>query len=311
MEVAIEKYARLGMVHHMLYPACMTDPDDHVRTLSEFVKRNDIETFDCCLPYGAERQQKLIRAIRDGGKTDIAFATHLYPARKISFASMLSQEQAQARMIVEDMVRQAAAIGATGFVFPSCGPRPSEARPENYLAFREFLKWLCDKLAQHNITALLEPFDMTIDKCFLYGPTPECMALIESLKPDVSNLAIELDVAHLPLMGENFTDAIRTCAPHLARVHIGNCVLRDRNHPRYGDTHPPVGYDAGEIDVPELVEILTALLDVGFLSTAHRGSLLLEMTPWPGKTAEETVADSMSRLHRAWQMVPEPVFTGK
>ncbi len=311
MQEKIEKYARLGMVHHMLYPACMTDPDDHVKTMTEFVKRTDIETFDCCLPYGRERQEKLIAAVRNCGKTDIAFATHLYPARKISFASPLSQDQAQARMIVEDMVRQAAAIGATGFVFPSCGPRPSEATPENYKAFKEFLKWLCDKLAQHHITALLEPFDMTIDKCFLYGPTPECMALIESHKPQVNNLAIELDVAHLPLMGEKFTDAIRTCAPSLARVHIGNCVLRDRNHHRYGDTHPPVGYEAGEIDVPQLVEILSALLEVGFLNTANRGSLLLEMTPWPGKSAEETVADSMSRLRRAWELVSEPVLSGR
>lgn len=305
MQKSLNQFARLGMVHHMLYPACMTDPDDHVRTLTQFVQRNDIETFDCCLPYGQQRQEQLIKAIRCCGKTDIVFATHLYPARKISFASPLSQDQAQARMIVEDLIRQAVAIGASGFIFPSCGPRPSQATSENYAAFADFLKWLCPLLASHGMTAQLEPFDMEIDKCFLYGPTAKCVDLIESLRPEISNLRIELDVAHLPLMGEDITEAIHTVAPYLSRVHLGNCVLKDKSHPRYGDTHPPVGYEAGEIDIPELVIALTALLEVGFLNEENRGSLLLEMTPWPGKTAEETVADSMRRLHKAWELVPE------
>lgn len=51
------------------------------------------------------------------------------------------------------------------------------------------------KLAPFNITALLEPFDIEIDKKFLYGPTEKCVELIESLQPDCSNFAIELDVA--------------------------------------------------------------------------------------------------------------------
>ena len=41
-------------------------------------------------------------------------------------------------------------------------------------------------------------------------------------------------------------------------------------------------------------EILGLLLEVGFLSPEHRGNLLLEMTPWPGKTVEETIADSFA-----------------
>jgi hypothetical protein len=80
-------------------------------------------------------------------------------------------------------------------------------------------------------------------------------------------------------------------------------VLQDKTHPRYGDTHPPIGYPGGEIDVPELVGILRSLLDVGFLNTDTRGDLLIEMTPWPGKTVEETVQDGFERLEQAWEMV--------
>jgi len=299
----IRECARLGLVHHMLYRQSLTDPDEHARTLEAFVARDDIETFDCCLPYGDDRRRRLIAAIRGSGKEQIAFATHLYPQRKLPFTSPSYSEQAQVRMIVADMVDQAAAIGATGFVFPSGGPPPGEAADEHHEAFADFCRWLCGRLKPHGIAAMLEPFDTEIDKKYLYGPTAKCVALIESLGPEVDNLGIELDVAHLPLMGEGFADAIRTVAGRLKRVHLGNCVLADKTHPRYGDTHPPIGFDGGEIDTPETTEILRALLDAGFLNNQDRGCLVIEMTPWPGKTVEETITDNMARLSRAWRDV--------
>lgn len=303
MKESITQYARLGLVHHMLYPRCMEDPDDHVRTLSEFARRSDIETFDCCLPYGEQRREKLIPLIRDCGKEHITYATHLFPLGKIGFSSPAPHEQAQIRMIIEDMVEVAEAIGATGFIFASGQPSPSEATARHYEAFADFVRWLCGRLSERGMVAMLEPFDTDVDKRFLYGPTERCVDLIESLRPEVDNLQIELDVAHLPLMGEGFEEAIRTVAPHLGRVHLGNCVLADPGHPRYGDTHPPVGYSPGEIDVPQITTILETLLEVGFLDREERGDLVVEMTPWPGWSVEETVRDSFRRVREAWRSV--------
>ena len=303
MLTPLTQYARLGLVHHMLYPDCGEYPADHVRTLKALATRRDMETFDCCLPYDPAARAELIPALCACGKADITFATHFFPLRKISFCSTSLPEQAQARMIVQDMVEQAAAIGATGFIFASGGPSPADATPAHRTMFRDFCRWLCAELRPHGIMAMLEPFDMTVDKKFLYGPTAECVALIESLAPEIGNLGIELDVAHLPLMGESFEHAIRVAAPHLKRVHLGNCVLRDTSHPRYGDTHPPMGYPGGEIDVPELAGILRLLLEVGFLNRETRGNLIIEMTPWPGKSVEATIADGFQRLNAAWEAV--------
>ncbi len=306
MREPITNYARLGLVHHMLYPDCGGHPDKHVPTLKALAQRDDIETFDCCLPYEPAAREELISILHDCGKTDVTFATHFFPLRKISFCSTSIPEQAQTRMIVKDMVECAAATGATGFIFASGGPSPDQAKPAHHAAFADFCRWLCNELKPHGITALLEPFDMTIDKKFLYGPTAECVDLIESLQPDVDNLAIELDMAHLPLMGEIFADAIRAVALYLQRVHLGNCVLQ-QSDPRYGDTHPPIGCPGGEIDVPQLKEILQTLLDVGFLNREQRGNLVIEMTPWPGQSVEETIADSFERLNKAWKNLNAPI----
>lgn len=303
MKDDIREYARLGLVHHMLFPECMMDPDDHVRTLKEFLTRDDIETLDFCLPYGEKRRDQLIPLIRDCGKEDIAFATHLFPLSKSGFGTPIPAEQAQARMIAADMIESAAAAGATGFIFASGKPSARDATPDHYSAFADFCRWLCGKLKPYGVTALLEPFDTIVDKKYLYGSTEQCMKLIESLCPEVDNLGIELDMGHLPLMGESFSSAIRTVTPNLKRVHLGNCVLRDKSHPFFGDTHPPIGFPPGEIDVPEVTEILRTLIETGFLDRQNRGSMLIEMTPWPGKSVEETVKDSFGRLENAWNRV--------
>lgn len=302
MKAEIKDYAKIGLVHHLLYPRCTEDPDDHVKTLTEFIKRNDIETFDCCLPYGRSRRKRLISAIRDSAK-EVVYATHLFPLQKISFASICPQEQGLIRVVLNDQIEVAKAIGASGFIFASGADVAESERPKAQEAFAEFCRWLCVELKPHGITALLEPFDRTIDKKFLYGPINECVELMQSLEPEVDNLGIELDVAHLPIMGETFEHAIKSSAPYLKRVHLGNCVLQDKSSPWYGDQHPPMGIKCGEIDIPELTEILNLLLATGYLNKENRGALVLEMRPMPDCSVEDTVSDSMNRLQKAWEMV--------
>ncbi|MCX6984680.1 MAG: sugar phosphate isomerase/epimerase [Lentisphaerae bacterium] len=302
MKNDIREYAKLGLVHHMLYPECGDDPEDHVKTLLEFIKRTDIETFDCCLPYGEEYRQRLIPSIRECGKA-ITFAIHFYPLRRLPLAAKTAPEHIQTWVIIDDMIAQAVAIGAESFIFGAGTPSFYDAKQEDFSAFDSFCYELCIKLKSHDITALLEPFDMDIDKKFLYGPIDDCVRLAQRITAKHDNFGFELDMAHLPLMREDFSSAIRRTAPYLKRVHLGNCVLKNTTNPRWGDTHPPIGFDGGEIDVPELVTILRALLDCGFLNRKKRGNLLVEMTPFPGKTVDFTVADNFARVEKAWRQL--------
>ena len=301
MREDIRKFAKLGLVHHLLYPRCTVDPDYHLRTLLEFAARKEIEVLDCCVPYGEERRKKAISALKDCGK-EITYAMHLFPLRKISLGSTCPQEQGLARLVIKDQIEVAAAAGAARFIFASGADMPRD-RPSAKKAFSDFCRWFCPELKLYGMTALLEPFDRTFDKKYLYGPTSECVELIESLKPEVDNLALELDVAHLPLMHESFPDAFQTAGPNLKYVHLGNCIKKDASHPWCGDFHPPIGIDGGEIDIPELAGILRICLDIGYLNAENRGRLVLEMQPFPGKTVDETVQDNLQRLEKAWKLV--------
>lgn len=300
MKGDLREYAKLGLVHHMLYPECAQSAELHVKTLLEFIRRTDIETFDCCLPRGEEFRRELVPAIRECNKS-VCFAIHFYPLRTLPLAAKTPADHARCWTILDDMIDQAASIGAEGFIFGAGTPSYFDASAEDFAAFDRFCDELCGKLKGHGITAMLEPFDMDIDKKFLYGPIDECVKLARRITADHDNFGFELDMAHLPLMREDFGSAIRRCAPYLKRVHLGNCVLKDRNNLRWGDTHPPIGFAGGEIDVPELAVILRELLDCGFLDKSRRGDLLVEMTPFPGKSVDFTVADNFHRLEEAWR----------
>ena len=297
----IRKYAKIGLVHHLLYPDCTKDPDYHTDTLLKFIQRKDIETFDCFMPFGSERRKKIINGIKSTGK-EVAYSLHAFPLRKISLASLDPQEQELTKFILADQIDAAAAIGATGFVFASGADLP-EDRTGAKNSLKDFCIWFCLKLQSHGIDALLEPFDRTIDKKFLLGPIDECVDFLDSLPGRASNIGIELDFAHLPLMGDSFEYSIIRTSKYLKRVHLGNCIYKNINNPLYGDKHPPIGIKDGEIDVPELAVILKNLLKIGYLNKSNRGSLVLEMTPFPNQSVEYTVKDNFKRLEEAWKMI--------
>ncbi|MBI4978467.1 MAG: sugar phosphate isomerase/epimerase [Spirochaetes bacterium] len=300
MQGSIRDVAAIGLVHHMLYPRCTMDENYHAETLSRFVKRDDIDMFDFCLPYDEKLRAGLIPVVRSSGKPR-CYATHLIPLRKLSYASVVPSEQAIMRILTKNQMAAAHAAGATEFIFASGSDVPEDKRPAARTAFREMLRWMCTEMKPLGITALLEPFDRTFDKKFLFGPSIECIDMIRSLEPEVKNLGIELDMAHVPLMDETFEHAIRTCAPYLKRVHLGNCVKKDPSNPWYGDNHPPMGIAGGEIDVPELAGILRLLADVGYIGS-NRGALIIEMQPFPGMSEDDTVKDNFARLDKAWAM---------
>ena len=299
---SLNSVARLGVVHHLLYLDTMANPAAHARTLRELIERPDIETLDCCLPAEGWQRTELIQAIRRSGKTNLCVAPFHFPIRKLSFASVTEAEQRQVRSLLAESLRDAAEMGAMYFLVGSGGPPAGEARPEHSRALRDFFGWLCAELKPAGITVLLEPFDVEMDKCFMLGPTLKCAEFVAAVAAEYDNVGIELDFAHLPLLREDFASAIHAVRPWLKRVHVGNCLIKNREDRFYGDNHPPIGYPDGEIDTPQVAEILRLLHEVGYLNETNRGDVILEIQPFPGKSVEASLADNFARLETAWEL---------
>ena len=296
----IRDYARLGLVHHMLYAEDSAEPRGHLQTLIEFLRRYDIEAFDFCVPYSEPYRQQAISAVRDSS-ADKAYSLHLFPARKLSLGTLDSVEREMIKLVLRDQVSVAADSGASGFVFVS-GADNIERRGEAMDSFYKLCVWFCRLLAEHDMTALLEPFDRFIDKKYLMGSIDECIELVDRVRETCPNIALELDIAHLPLMGEDIRGSILRCGQRIQRVHLGNCVLRDKSSRWWGDMHPPIGVDGGEIGLEELKCALSCLGEVGYFGS-ERKPLILEMRAYDNMSAAETVERSFELLKTAWHEI--------
>ncbi len=294
----LSEYARLGAAHHSLYP-CKHDPDVHFRTLPCLLERQDIEVVDLTVPYG-ENREKSIEMIRASGKM-IVYNGYLMPTPIIPLCTTSRTEREQILMLARDQVDVASEAGACYFM-QSVGADPGNARRQKaFEGLAEYIRRLNDHLKQKSDMAfLIELMDRDIHKKSLCGPTAEVVEFVEKLREDVPDLGLVLDVNHLVLMRESFHEAFERCAPYLKHVHLGNCVLADRNHPMWGGVHPPLGIEGGEIEAKQLTELFRVLVRIGYLGREKRGSMSLEITPFPGRRPDATLTDNLERLEEAW-----------
>ena len=109
-----------------------------------------------------------------------------------------------------------------------------------------------------------------------------------------------VDLSHLPLLGESAEYAIKTAGKYLVHAHIGNCLLKDRNHPAYGDKHPAFGMAGSENDVAELTLFLKALMNAGYIGEGKQNVVAFEVKPLSGESSRVVIANAKRTLLEAW-----------
>ncbi len=93
--------------------------------------------------------------------------------------------------------------------------------------------------------------------------------------------------------------SLTTAKQYLEHVHVGNCVLKDKTHPLYGDQHPRFGLEGGENSLKELAEFLKR----GYFNkkTATRLPIIsFEVKPAPSGHSEAVIASSKRIFAEAW-----------
>lgn len=109
-----------------------------------------------------------------------------------------------------------------------------------------------------------------------------------------------VDLSHLPLLRETAEQAILPIKDYLVHAHIGNAVVKDPSLEAYGDAHPRFGFPNSENDVPELVEFLKVLKDIGFLNTQNPPIVSFEVKPWGDEDPDLVIANAKRTLNEAW-----------
>jgi len=298
------KFMKVGLIHFMAYPETMRGEGLILETLQKIAEDDFFTAVEISWIKDAKVREKAKKLLEVSHLTVAYGAQPRLLIKKLNLNSFDEAERKEAVDEVKAGVDEAYEIGAKGLGFLS-GKDPGEEKREKALDLLiSSTKEIC-KYAQSkgNLMIALEVFDQEIDKKCLIGSADLAKRYAAEVRKEFDNFGLLVDLSHLPLLGESPTQAIMPVKDYLVHAHIGNCILKDKKHPGYGDQHPRFGIEGGENDVQELTEYLKVLLNIGFLNPQNPPIVSFEVKPLTDESSEVVIANAKRVLREAWARV--------
>jgi len=304
----IESLCHIGIIHPMAYPEAGKGEGPIVLESLEAILRDDFFTAVEVTRIKDAGARKQARQMLDSAHVDVIFAGQPpLLGQKLSLNDLDDAARKRAIGECKASVDMAYELGARIMAVLS-GPDPGEAdRPRAMELLTDSLKQICayaqEKGEDYLLAISLENFDRTVDKRCLIGPTAEAAKVGDAVKREYSNFGLTIDLSHLPLLGEAPHEMVIAAIDHLIHVHIGNCLMSEREHPAYGDMHPRFGIAGGENDIPEVARFLEALIYGGYFKKnvpTARPVVSFEVKPLPQEKPELVIANAKRVLREAW-----------
>jgi len=304
MNVSWKKYMKVGLVQFMAFPQTLKGEGPVLETLEKVLTDDFFDVIEITTIKDPEVRQQAKRML-ESSKMTVAFGGQpVQLVNKLNLNSFDVAERSLALDRCKACIDEAVEMGAVGVAFLS-GPDPgAEKREDAKKLIFDSLSQLCAH-AQNlgSIKIVVETFDYDIDKKALVGPNAEAAVLSSRVRQQYKNFGLMLDLSHLPLQHETTEHALTVTKDHLVHAHMGNCVMRDKNHPAYGDQHPRFGISGGENDVPQVVEYIRTLISIGYLQEGNPRILSFEVKPMAGESSEVVLANAKRTLRDAWELV--------
>ena len=288
----------VGILQAAAFPDSAESPERSLAALQQIVADGffaGVETIgmghgDTCRTAGALLEESGLVTDSDAGA--ILYRTGA------SLCSLDPSKRAGALRLVYRAIDEAYELGAPRLSLVSGGDPGTRDRAaamdvlvDSILALYDYARSAGD------LELALKMADRAVDKCFLVGPTLDGVNVAERVREHHPRFGLVLNLGHLPLLGEEPETAVRLCAPFLARVDIGNCVVSS------GDSHPRFGVPGGAIGVTELADFLRALVSVGYVRPGGSNVVAFEVRPTPDEDPLAVIAHSKRVLCEAWAQV--------
>lgn len=302
-------YMQLGIVHFMLYPQVIKGEGPIVETARVIAEDDFFEVIEVG-PIKDQRVWAELKGLIEGAHMSVGVGAQ--PGLLINKLN-LAAEGETARQAAVDNVRgsidQAYFLGARLLaLLDGPGSYPGEERKAAAIdqlvrSLSELCAYAEGRGTDYLLTISLENFDQSVDKRSLIGPTKDAAEVAARVKEEHTNFGLTVDLSHLPLLDETPQEALAAARDHLVHIHVGNCLMKDVNHPVYGDNHPPLGVEGGENDVQELVEFLEALFDIRYFTKelpTGRPVVTFEVKPLPDQDPAVVIAATKRVWREAW-----------
>ncbi|MER3501020.1 MAG: hypothetical protein IMHGJWDQ_000183 [Candidatus Fervidibacter sp.] len=257
---------KLGVVQFMAFFNSDQNPDALLSSLTLLARDDDFALVELTRMPNPQTRDR-VKALLQAAHLDCAFAaTPVILRGGLNPSAVDEITRRTALTELKACVDEAVALGAKTLTLMS-GPFSGDEAGE-LKAFVQTLDELCvyasDKSLDSPLLVLVEPFDRTVDKKALIGPSSLAGALATEMLSRHSNFGLLIDLSHLPLLGESVEECLVALPLEAVRhVHLGNCVV-DPTDPLYGDQHPPFGYPRSANDVEQVRVFLSALHYSGY-----------------------------------------------
>jgi sugar phosphate isomerase/epimerase len=288
----------------MVYPGLQSGEQQFLDTFTALAEDDFFSLLELALVKDPT-QRRTIRKLAEVSHLSITYAAQAaLMGQKLDLNSLDESERRRAIKETMTCIDEANELGAERMSLLS-GPDPgAPKRNEATRALVDSLKEICAYGERMGLAVTLEAFDREIEKKCLIGPAKEAAAVARSVRTDFPDFGILYDMAHGPLLEENFKSALTILKDYLVHIHVGNCVKVTGN-PAYGDKHPRFGVDGGLHDVEELTHFLRLLFDVGYLGKRLRANEKLpivgfEIKPLPGESSEAVLASTKRVWRQSW-----------
>jgi len=300
----------IGIVHAMIYPETLRGEGPILETATKIAADEFFGAFEVSWIKDPDTLGKVAKLL-ETTSMDIVYCGG--PPILIQKLDMNSLDEAVRSAAVEGakkLVDEAYILGARILVVaggPDVAPdKQAKAKASLIKSLKEICQYAKEKSRGYTMMVSLENFDREYDKKLLIGPTVESAKVVAEVKEEYGNIGLTVDLSHLPLLHENPKDALKAAKPYLEHVHIGSCVMKDKNSPLYGDQHPRFGMAGGENSVEELAEFLRVLKDIGYFNkkVATRLPVIsFEVKPAYGEASEVVMASSKRVFAEAWSKI--------
>ncbi len=304
MQESMYKFMKVGLIHFMAFPQVMKGEGPILETLQKIAEDDFFTAVEVSWINDAQVRQKAKKLLEVSHLTVAYGAQPRLLVKKLDLNSLDEAERRKAVNEVKAGVDEAYEIEAKGLAFLSGKDPGVDERKQALKLLISSIKEICGYAkSKGNLGIALEVFDRDIDKKCLIGPAKDARIVAEEVRREFDNFGLLVDLSHLPLLGETPKQAIMPVKDFLVHAHMGNCILKDKEHPGYGDEHPRFGIKGGENDVKELIEYLRVLLDIGFLNPENPPIVSFEVKPLADESSEVVIANAKRVLREAWARV--------
>jgi sugar phosphate isomerase/epimerase len=304
MQDSIYKFMKVGLIYFMAYPQLMKGEGPILETLQKIAEDDFFTAVEVSWIKDAKVRQKAKKLLEVSHLTIAYGAQPRLLVKKLNLNSLDKAERQEAVDEVKVGVDEAYEIGATSLAFLSGADPGDQEREQAIKLLVSSVKEICAYAkSKGDLGITLEVFDREIEKKCLIGPAKDARRVAEEVREEFDNFGLMVDLSHLPLLGETPAQAILPVKDYLVHAHMGNCILKDKEHPGYGDQHPRFGIKGGENDVKELTEFLKVLLDIGFLNPQNPPMVSFEVKPLADESSEVVIANAKRVLREAWAKI--------